>query len=145
MTGISVRGSNTRRLRVCTEFFRTVADKELASEAPEQGGEAGSVDVGHGDKFQAEALTGGRMAYDGVSSNLSLGDEKLQICRSADLARRRRSQKQTTEAHIQDARDVVVSIATPADPYFFVQSNARVESSRRRRCFWQHWPFYPVS
>jgi hypothetical protein len=72
---------------------RPVARGSLASEAPEQRGEPRSVGVGDGDEFQPKPLTRGRVAYDGVGSDLSLGDEKLKVGRSPDLAWRRRSQE----------------------------------------------------
>jgi hypothetical protein len=103
--------------------------KILASDAPKQSGQARPVGVRDGNEFQPEAMTWFRVAYHRISSDLTLGNEKLKISRSTDLAWRGCSQEQTTETHVKDTRDIVMSITTPTNPHFFVQTEPRVESA----------------
>jgi hypothetical protein len=104
-----------------------IAGQLSASDPPKQSGQAGTVGIRDGDEFQPEPLARGRVTHDGISSDLPLGDEKLKIGWGADLAWRRSSQEETTETHVKNARDIVMPVATPTNPHFFVQNDPRVE------------------
>ena len=92
----------------------------VRAEPHEQGSEAPSIFIGHGNESQAKPASAFYVANHRFGFNAPFLNEKVQVRRHAffDLEVRRLN-KQAVDADIKDSRDIVAAIANPADPNVF--------------------------
>jgi hypothetical protein len=91
--------------------------RPAGAESCQQGFEALAIVVADGNKLQTEAAAALYVTNDGVGFDAPLLNEKVEFCRHTLFHAEMRSfDEQAIDTDVQDARDVVASIAAPADP-----------------------------
>jgi hypothetical protein len=92
----------------------------IGAEAGEHGFEALAIVVGYGNEAKAQAAAAFDVANDGVGFDAAFLNEEVQFGLHAFLDLEvRRLYKEAVDADVENARDIVAAITSPADPNVF--------------------------
>jgi hypothetical protein len=111
----------------------TAGTREVAKPS-KQCCEMGRVLLRHGCEFESQTATGLNMPHDRLGADLAFLDEKIEPSFRAHRPWTWGSKKQTSRAQVQDAGNVILTIATPIDPDTVRCFDARGLAPRVGRC-----------
>jgi hypothetical protein len=97
-----------------------------------------AISFPHRNKFQAHATTGIYMPHYSVGPDLSLLDQKFNLCPGPNDPRPSRFDKQPARTQIPNSRCVITSLTTPVNPNALRRLDSRVKPPCRRHRLWEH-------